>query len=58
MKPLETLVEWFTSVRTHGGNFLINIGPDAEGDFTALEYRRLQEFGEFVRAHPELMPEM
>ena len=56
VKPLETLIEWFTSVRTHGGNFLINVGPDAEGDFTPLEYARLKEFGDFVRAHPELMP--
>ena len=56
VKSLETLAEWFTSVRSHGGNFLINIGPDSEGDFTPLEYERLKEFGGFVRDHPELMP--
>ncbi len=56
VKSLETLVQWFTSVRRHGGNFLINMGPDSEGDFTRLEYRRLGEFGEYVRAHPELLP--
>lgn len=57
LKSVEELAEWFTSVRIHGGNFLINIGPDAEGDFTELEYKRLSEFGAFVKAHPELMPE-
>ena len=46
-----------TSVRAHGGNFLINMGPDAEGNFTHLEYRRFKEFGEYVKAHPALMPE-
>ncbi len=56
VKSLDTLIEWFTSVRQHGGNFLINMGPDSEGDFTCLEYERLKEFGEFVRSHPELMP--
>lgn len=56
VKSLETLAEWFTSVRTHGGNFLINMGPDAEGDFTQLEYTRLAEFGAWLKTHPELMP--
>ena len=41
----------------NGGNFLINMGPDAEGDYTHLEYRRFKEFGEYVKAHPALMPE-
>ena len=58
VKSLETLTEWFMSVRSHGGNFLINIGPDAQGDFTKLEYERLKQFGQFVRSHPELMPDM
>ncbi|MBR4235851.1 MAG: alpha-L-fucosidase [Clostridia bacterium] len=57
VKSLETLVNWFTNVRAHGGNFLINIGPDSEGDFTPIEYERLAQLGEYVKAHPELMPE-
>ncbi|MBQ6646946.1 MAG: alpha-L-fucosidase [Clostridia bacterium] len=57
VKSLETLTEWFTNVRSHGGNFLINMGPDSEGDFTKLEYTRLAEFGAFVKTHPELMPQ-
>ena len=57
LKTVEQLSEWFTWVRAHGGNFLINLGPDAEGDFTVLEYERLKAFGEFVKSHPELMPE-
>ena len=55
VKSLETLVGWYRFVREHHGNFLINMGPDAEGDFTELEYRRLAEFGEYVKAHPELL---
>ncbi len=57
IKPVERLAEWFTQIRTMGGNYLINVAPDSEGDFTPLEYERLAELGEFVKSHPELMPQ-
>ena len=38
-------------------NLLLNFGPDSEGDLTEMEYKRIAEFGEYVKAHPELMPE-
>ena len=56
VQPLSALTKWYASIRSRGGNFLINVGPDPNGEFTQLEYRRLKEFGEYVRQHPELMP--
>ncbi len=57
IKPIETLTHWFELTRHYEGNFLLNFGPDSEGDLTEMEYKRIAEFGEFVKAHPELMPE-
>ncbi len=57
VKPLDTLIDWFNLTRKYNGNLLLNIGPDANGDLTEIEYKRLAEFGEYVKAHPELMPE-
>ena len=50
VKSLDDLLKWYNFTREHGGNFLINMGPDSEGDFTRLEYQRLKEFGEAIKA--------
>ena len=34
-----------------GGNFLLNIGPNADGTLPAIQERALRESGEWVRAH-------
>lgn len=57
IKPVETLINWFNIARKYNGNLLLNFGPDSEGDLTEMEYKRIAEFGEYVKAHPELMPE-
>lgn len=50
VKSLDDLLKWYNFTHERGGNFLINMGPDAEGDFTKLEYQRLKEFGEAIKA--------
>ncbi len=50
VKSLDDLLKWYNFTREHGGNFLINMGPDSEGDFTKLEYQRLKEFSEAIKA--------
>ncbi len=56
-KPMERLTENFKWVREHNGNVLYNIGPGPYGDLPEHMYNALAEFGKYVKAHPELMPE-
>ncbi len=56
-KDLERLKNNFKWVREHNGNVLYNIGPAFYGDLPEHMYNTLAEFGKYVKAHPELMPE-
>ncbi len=57
IKPVETLMGWFELARKYNGNFLLNFGPDSEGELTEQEYTRIKEIGEYIKAHPHLLPE-
>ena len=36
---------------SRGGNFLLNIGPSAEGDWSDTAYQRLKEIGVWMKVH-------
>ncbi len=38
---------------SRGGNFLLNIGPSAEGDWSDTAYQRLKEIGVWMKVHAD-----
>ena len=38
---------------SRGGNFLLNIGPSPEGDWSDTAYARLKEIGAWMKVHSE-----
>jgi alpha-L-fucosidase len=48
-KPAQTLVRHLVDIASKGGNFLLNVGPTAEGEFPAESVERLQQIGGFMR---------
>jgi alpha-L-fucosidase len=52
-KDTRTLVRTLIDVASKGGNFLLNVGPTAEGVIPALSVWRLREMGDWIRANGE-----
>jgi alpha-L-fucosidase len=52
-KSTRTLVRNLVDIASKGGNFLLNVGPTAEGEFPAESVERLKEIGDFMRAAGE-----
>src|SRR5437667_9523684 len=52
-KDTRTLLRTLIDVASKGGNFLINVGPTAEGLSPPPIGWRLQEMGDWMRAHGE-----
>uniref|UniRef100_A0A914E949 alpha-L-fucosidase n=1 Tax=Acrobeloides nanus TaxID=290746 RepID=A0A914E949_9BILA len=52
LTPLE-VISRLVQVISKGGNYLLNIAPDANGKVPTLFEQRLIEIGNFVRAHDE-----
>jgi alpha-L-fucosidase len=52
-KSTETLVRHLVDIASKGGNFLLNVGPTAEGEFPAESVARLQQIGDFMRVAGE-----
>jgi alpha-L-fucosidase len=52
-KPTQTLVRNLVDIASKGGNFLLNVGPTAEGEFPPESVERLQGIGRFMRAAGE-----
>ncbi len=52
-KPPRQLVHLLVDIVAKGGNFLLNIGPDANGEFAADAYDRLARIGEWMRINGE-----
>jgi alpha-L-fucosidase len=48
-KPTETLVRNLVDIASKGGNFLLNVGPTAEGEFPPESVTRLKGIGNFMR---------
>jgi alpha-L-fucosidase len=52
-KPANELINMLVRIISRGGNFLLNIGPSPEGDFSDTAYSRLKEIGGWMKQHGE-----
>jgi alpha-L-fucosidase len=52
-KSVQTLVRNLVDIASKGGNFLLNVGPTADGEFPRESVERLEEIGAFMRAAGE-----
>ncbi|HLQ72230.1 MAG TPA: alpha-L-fucosidase [Bacillota bacterium] len=50
-KPSEMLVKMLIDTVSKNGNFLLNIGPNARGEFDGRSIDRLEEIGAWMRLH-------
>ena len=49
------LVHGLVEARTHGGNYLLNIGPMGDGSVVPFEAQVLRGIGAWLRAHPHAL---
>jgi alpha-L-fucosidase len=52
-KPTNELIHMLVRIISRGGNFLLNIGPSPEGDWSDTAYARLKEIGAWMKVHGE-----
>lgn len=52
-KSTKQLIQMLCDIASKGGNFLLNIGPTAEGEFPPMSVERLKEIGEWMRVNGE-----
>jgi hexosaminidase len=52
-KSTTQLVQLLVKIVSRGGNFLLNIGPSPEGDFSDTAYLRLKEIGAWIKTNGE-----
>jgi alpha-L-fucosidase len=52
-KPTNELIHLLLKIISRGGNFLLNIGPSPEGDWSDTAYSRLKEIGAWMKVHSE-----
>jgi alpha-L-fucosidase len=52
-KPSRKLVELLVKIVSRGGNFLLNIGPSAQGDWAPEAYKRLADMGGWMKINGE-----
>jgi alpha-L-fucosidase len=52
-KSPETLVRQLVEIASKGGNFLLNVGPTAEGEIPAPSVRNLKAVGEWLKVNGE-----
>ncbi|HEY5407704.1 MAG TPA: alpha-L-fucosidase [Ginsengibacter sp.] len=52
-KPTNQLVHMLLRIISRGGNFLLNIGPSPEGDWSDTAYSRLKEIGVWMKVHAD-----
>lgn len=50
-KPVEMLVQMLVDTVSKGGNLLLNVGPNARGQFEPAAVERLQGIGKWMRLH-------
>jgi alpha-L-fucosidase len=50
-KPLDMLVRMLVDTVSKGGNLLLNVGPNARGEFDPRSIERLRGIGEWMRMH-------
>ncbi|MGN7722262.1 alpha-L-fucosidase [Chitinophaga sp. 22620] len=52
-KPVKTLVRNLVDIASKGGNYLLNVGPTAEGEFPAESIQSLKGIGEWMKVNGE-----
>ena len=52
-KSTETLIRYLADIAGKGGNFLLNVGPTAEGEIPAPSIERLKGIGEWMKVNSE-----
>jgi len=52
-KSTNELIHLLVKIISRGGNFLLNIGPSPEGDWSDTAYSRLKEIGAWMKVHNE-----
>ena len=52
-KSSETLIRMLADIASKGGNFLLNVGPTAEGTFPQASVERLREMGRWMKVNSE-----
>lgn len=52
-KPAETLIRNLADIASKGGNFLLNVGPTAEGEIPKPSVERLQAIGAWMKVNGE-----
>lgn len=50
-KSTETLIRNLVDIASKGGNYLLNIGPDAKGNVPQAEVERLRQVGRWLRVN-------
>jgi len=56
-KPARQLIHLLVDIVAKGGNFLLNIGPDASGEWAAEAYDRLEKIGNWMKVNGEAIYE-
>ena len=52
-KSTNDLIHLLVKIVSRGGNFLLNVGPSPEGDWSDTAYSRLKEIGQWMKVHGE-----
>ena len=52
-KSTETLVRYLVSAAGKGGNLLLNVGPQPNGELPAVAVERMKDLGEWLKANGE-----
>jgi alpha-L-fucosidase len=52
-KPANEIIEKLVDIVSKGGNYLLNIGPDPQGEFDPVAYQRLKEIGAWIKINGE-----
>jgi alpha-L-fucosidase len=52
-KPARTVVQMLVDVVAKGGNYLLNVGPDANGELPPVAVERLHEIGAWMKVNGE-----
>lgn len=52
-KPTDEIIEKLVDIVSKGGNYLLNIGPDPNGELDSVAYTRLKEIGEWMHVNGE-----
>lgn len=52
-KPAKRLIQLLVKIVSRGGNFLLNIGPDGNGNWDPVAYERLKEIGDWMKINGE-----